>query len=49
MPDGFERQGNVDEFYGYIRDYFMQNPHLELKDFLNEIALESENGEYNKY
>ena len=47
VPDGFERQGNIDEFYGYIRDYFMQNPHLELKDFLNEIALESENGEYN--
>ncbi len=47
VPDGFERQGNVDEFYGYIRDYFIQNPHLELKDFLNEIALESENGEYN--
>jgi DNA helicase-2/ATP-dependent DNA helicase PcrA len=47
VPDGFERQGNVDEFYGYIRDYFMQNPHLELKDFLNDIALESENAEFN--
>ena len=43
LPDGFERQGNIDEFYGYIRDYFIQNPHLDLKDFLNEIALESEN------
>ena len=44
-PDGFDRQGNIDEFYGYIRDYFIQNPHLSLEDFLNEIALESENGE----
>ncbi len=43
VPDGFERQANVDEFYGYIRDYFIQHPDLELKDFLNDIALESEN------
>ena len=46
LPDGFERQANIDEFYGYIRDFFIQNPHLELKDFLNEIALESENDDY---
>lgn len=46
MPDGFERQANIDEFYGYIRDYFIQNPHLDLKDFLNEIVLESQNDEY---
>ncbi len=49
LPDGADRQGNIDEFYGYIRDFFIQNPHLELKDFLNEIALESENDElYNE-
>jgi DNA helicase II / ATP-dependent DNA helicase PcrA len=48
VPDGFDRQGNIDEFYGYIRDFFIQNPHLDLKDFLNEIALESENGEYHE-
>jgi len=42
LPDGFDRQGNIDEFYGYIRDFFIQNPHLDLEDFLNEIALESE-------
>ncbi|MFA7083434.1 MAG: UvrD-helicase domain-containing protein [Arcobacteraceae bacterium] len=42
LPDGYERQANIDEFFGYIRDYFIQNPHLELDDFLNEIALESE-------
>jgi len=46
LPDGYERQANIDEFYGYIRDYFIQNPHLDLKDFLNEIALESQNDEY---
>ena len=45
VPDGFDRQANIDEFYGYIRDYFIQNPHLSLEDFLNEIALESEKGE----
>ncbi len=42
LPDGYERQANIDEFFGYIRDYFIQNPFLELEDFLNEIALESE-------
>ncbi len=46
LPDGFERQANIDEFYGYIRDYFIQNPLLSLEDFLNEIALESEHNEY---
>ncbi|MBS9782581.1 MAG: UvrD-helicase domain-containing protein [Arcobacter sp.] len=45
LPDGFERQANIDEFYGYLRDFFKQNPHLDLKDFLNEIALESEGDE----
>ena len=46
LPDGFERQANIDEFYGYIRDFFIQNPHLDLKDFLNEIALENQSDEY---
>lgn len=46
LPDGQDRQANIDEFYGYIKDYFKQNPHLDLKDFLNEIALESQNDEY---
>ncbi len=46
LPDGFERQANIDEFYGYIRDFFIQNPLLSLEDFLNEIALENENNEY---
>ncbi len=46
LPDGFERQANIDEFYGYIRDFFIQNPFLDLKDFLNEITLESEKDEF---
>ncbi len=41
-PDGYDRQGNIDEFYGLLRDFFMQNPLLDLDDFLNEIALASE-------
>lgn len=45
VPDGFDRQANIDEFNGYIRDYFIQHPHLGLEDFLNEIALESEQSE----
>jgi len=45
MPDGFERQANIDEFYGYVRDYFIQNPLLELDNFLNEIALGTEDTE----
>ena len=45
LPDGIDRQGNIDEFYGYVRDYFIQNPMLELDNFLNEIALNSEQDE----
>ncbi|WP_428023623.1 ATP-dependent helicase [Arcobacter sp.] len=45
LPDGFERQANIDEFYGYVRDYFIQNPLLELDNFLNEIALGTEDTE----
>lgn len=42
LADGMERQANIDEFYGYLRDFFIGNPHLTLEDFLNEIALESD-------
>ena len=41
-PDGAERQANIDEFYAYIKDYFIQKPELTLEDFLNEISLTSE-------
>jgi len=39
--DGADRIANIDEFYGYVRDFFMQNIDLNLEDFLNEISLES--------
>jgi len=42
VPDGIERQANIDEFYGYLRDYFITHPNLGLEDFLNEVALASE-------
>ena len=45
VPDGYDRQANIDEFYGYVRDYFIQNPMQELDNFLNEIALDSEQTE----
>ena len=45
VPDGYDRQANIDEFYGYVRDYFIQNPLLELDNFLNEIALDSDQTE----
>ena len=42
VPDGYERQANIDEFYGYLRDYFISHPTLGLEDFLSEVALASE-------
>ncbi len=41
MIDARDRIANIDEFYGYLRDFFMQNVDLNLEDFLNEISLES--------
>ncbi len=42
LPDSLERVSNIDEFYGFFRDFVIQNPDLGLDDFLNEISLESE-------
>ncbi len=42
LADGADRIANIDEFYGYLRDYFLQNPDLNLEDFLNEISLKSD-------
>ncbi len=42
LVDGTDRIANIDEFYGYLRDYFLQNPELNLEDFLNEISLQSD-------
>lgn len=39
--DADDRLANIDEFYGYLRDFFIQNIDLNLEDFLNEISLES--------
>ena len=43
--DGVDRVANIDEFYGFLRDFFINNPDLGLEDFLNEIALASEQDE----
>jgi len=45
--DAEDRIANIDEFYGYLRDYFMENLDLGLEDFLNEISLESAADEIN--
>jgi DNA helicase-2/ATP-dependent DNA helicase PcrA len=42
VPDGVDRISNIDEFYGYLRDYFISNVELKLEDFLNEISLKSD-------
>ncbi|MEA3384692.1 MAG: UvrD-helicase domain-containing protein [Campylobacterota bacterium] len=39
--DADDRLSNIDEFYGYLRDFFLQNIDLNLEDFLNEVSLES--------
>ena len=41
VVDADDRLANIDEFYGYLRDFFMQNIDLNLEDFLNDISLES--------
>ncbi|MEA3498770.1 MAG: 3'-5' exonuclease [Campylobacterota bacterium] len=41
VVDADDRIANIDEFYGYLRDFFIQNVDLNLEDFLNEISLES--------
>ena len=42
LADGADRVGNIEEFYGYARDFFLQNLDLNLEDFLNETSLKSE-------
>ncbi len=42
MPDGMERNANIDEFYGLFRDYIKQNPENSLEDFLADISLQSD-------
>lgn len=40
--DSLERISNIDEFYGLFRDFVVQNPHMGVDDFLNELALQSD-------
>jgi len=42
LVDGQDKIANIDEFYGYLRDYFLQNIDQNLEDFLNEISLKSD-------
>ena len=42
LPDGMDRVLNIDEFYGFFRDYIKQNPQSSLEDFINEISLQSD-------
>ncbi len=41
LLDTEDRLANIDEFYGYLRDFFLEHQELGLEDFLNEISLES--------
>ena len=40
--DGEDRIANIDEFYGYLRDFFLKDLSLNLDDFLNEVSLASD-------
>ena len=40
--DEVDRIGNIEEFYGLYREFIRQNPFLELEDFLNDLALRSD-------
>ncbi len=42
MADGYDRILNIDEFYGYMRDYILNNPEVTLDDFLNDISLQND-------
>ncbi len=40
--ENIDRLGNLEEFAGLLRDYFLKHPHDLLQDFLNDIPLHSE-------
>lgn len=42
IQDDVDREANVDEFYGFFKDYIIQNPTASLEDFLNDISLSSD-------
>jgi len=45
VPDSYEKIANIDEFYGFYKDYLKTNPENNLDDFLNEISLQSDQDE----
>ncbi len=42
MPDGIDRVSNIDEFYGLFKDQIKQNMELSIDEFLNDLALQSD-------
>jgi DNA helicase-2/ATP-dependent DNA helicase PcrA len=42
LPDSLERVSNIDEFFGLFRDMVKQNPDMSIDDFLNDLALQSD-------
>ena len=42
QPDEMERIANIDEFYGYYKDYIIKNPLSSIDEFLNDLALQSD-------
>ena len=42
LPDALDRVSNIDEFYGLYRDFIKQNDDAGVDDFLNELALQSD-------
>ncbi|WP_299549775.1 UvrD-helicase domain-containing protein [uncultured Helicobacter sp.] len=40
--DEIDRVSNIEEFYGVYREYIKQNPLMEIEDFLNDLALRSD-------
>lgn len=45
LPDGQDKILNLDEFYGMFREYVKENPQTTLDEFLNDIALQSDQDE----
>ncbi len=42
LPDALDRVSNIDEFYGLYRDFVKQNLDTSVDDFLNDLALQSD-------
>ncbi len=48
LPDSIEKVANIDEFYGLFRDFVIAHPEASLDDFLNDIALQSDQDQIDK-